>query len=149
MTLPYPGIIKSKERSNVESLDKNFFKIAYFRFAKDLINKSVPIITIPRNYLIYSIVPLIIEEPFNGSEVFLNIGTIVNQTSVVHVRINNVTNIMVLPMFQDLQSDFGKIMTVPTQLFVGLKWEVERPNKGSGYGIVTLLNLNRVEGYGN
>jgi hypothetical protein len=50
-------------------------------------------------------------------------------------------------MFQFLDSDFGKIMTVPTQLFAGLKWEVGRPDSGSGYGIITLLDLNRVEGY--
>ena len=147
MALPYPGLITSKSRSNIESLDKKFFKIFFFRFSINLIDKSIPITIIPKDYLIYYIAPLVIEEAFNGSEVFLNIGTISNQISVTHVRINNITNIIILPMFQDLQTDFGKILSVPTQLFAGIKWEVQKPTKGSGYGIITLLDLNRVEGY--
>lgn len=148
MALVYPGRLTLQERSNLETSFKTALKFKFFRFNIKSVNTFKALFTVPRDHLIYGIAPLIIEEPFNGSEVFLNIGTTTNPISVTHIRINNVTNIIVLPMYQDLQNDFGKIMSIPAQFFMGIKGEVEKPNKGSGYGIITLLDLGKVDGYG-
>lgn len=147
MSLIFPGKVDAKERLNIEKAYKSPLNFTFFKFKVNLIDKLIPIVTIPKDHLIYNISPIIIEDAFNGSEVYLNIGNITNQTSVTHVRINNITNILILPMFQDLGKDFGKIISVSTQILAGIKWEIEKPTKGSGYGIITLLNLNLVEGY--
>lgn len=147
MSLIFPGKVDVKERLNIEKAYTSALSFSFFRFNINLIDKTLPIITVPKDHLIYNISPIVIEDAFNGSEVYLNIGTINNQTSIIHVRINNITNIVVLPMFQDLGIDFGKIISVPIQVFAGIKWEVEKPTEGSGYGIITLLNLNLIKGY--
>jgi len=147
MAIVFPGIINAKERLNFEQAYVSAFSQKFFRFNIKLLNTSTYLITIPQGHLIYSITPIVVEEPFNGSEVFLNIGTTDNEISILHLRLNNITNILILPMFSELGTDFGKVITVPVQLFMGIGWEVSKPTKGSGYGIITLLNLNHIDGY--
>ena len=145
--LPYPGIISERGKVNLESIRENFFKLIFFEFSKDILNKSVYLTTIPRNHLIYSISPIFIEEAFNGINVFLNVGINIDLDSVLNIRINNVLNNIVLLSYSEVGKNFGSIITVDTQIFITVKYEGSPPTRGSGYGIITLLNLGRVEGF--
>lgn len=150
MALPYPGILTDKERANFDSgIFVPPLNFIYFTFNATLYKKSKVIGTIPKNGMVYGTIQFRVTEAFTRSTYKLALGlspsTIDLGTSIVGAQNIVVKTVFLGGLAQGYLSPLDQERNIVLSLIPN---QVEdAPTSGAGFGIMTWLNLNLIQGF--
>lgn len=145
--LRYP-ILNNRERQNADVLlNKDILRGIFFRIHGGELSKFIG--TVPRNSIIAQPTFVNILEPFDGTNIYLNVGTRENPNSVGKVLSHN-AGVFGLSntAFSTVPVDYGRILTVDKDFYVTLIASSNSvTTRGSMFGILYYTDLTTVEGF--
>ena len=145
--LPYPGIIKEKQRVNLEAIEhKSPIGIIYFDFNVANYNNAKQIGVVPKNSIIATDIIIRIDERFTGTETELRVyySNVSNETLIGFASINSV-EVVVFGGIPGSYPGFGKKTNIEVPLVITVISRLDnKPTRGSGYGILQYIMLDRI-----